>query len=101
MPEKIKPIVGSDAQQTTRSVPAKARELLQVRVGNLCLRSHSLKTGTEFCCQFSLIQTLIKKHKPKHPRKGKWLRLLQCVPFIYGTMKFICWLISNSDWSGR
>jgi plasmid maintenance system killer protein len=56
---------------------------------------HSIRVND----QFSLIQTLIKKHK--RPRKWKWLRLLQCVPFIYRTMKFICWLISNSDWNGR
>jgi hypothetical protein len=74
-------------------MPAKARELLQVRVGNFCLRFHSLKTGTEVCCQFCFIRIFIKKHK--RLRQGKWLRLLQCAPFICRTMECICWLISN------
>jgi len=93
--------IGSNAPATspatlnhnTRPMPAKARELLQVRVGNLRLRFHSFKTGTEVYCRFCFIRIFIKKHK--HPRKGKWLRLLQCVPFIYRTMECICWFISN------
>jgi hypothetical protein len=84
---------GGTPASNKRPMPVKARELLQVRVGNLRLRFHSLKTGTEVYCRFCFIRIFIKKHR--HPRKGKWLRLLQCVPFIYRTMKFICWLISN------
>ena len=63
-------------------------------MGNLCLRFHSPKTDTEVCCQFRFIRKFIKKHKTKHSRKGKWLRLLQCIPFIR-MMEFIFWLISN------
>jgi len=84
---------GGKAASKTRPQPVKVTERLQVRVGNLRLRFHSLKTGTEVYCQFCFIRIFIKKHK--RPRKGKWLRLLQCVPFIYRTMECICWLISN------
>jgi hypothetical protein len=85
---------GGTLASKTRLQPVKVTERLQVRVGNLlCLRFHSLKTGTEVYCQFCFIRIFIKKYK--RPRKGKWLRLLQCVSFIYRTMEFICWLISN------
>jgi hypothetical protein len=84
---------GGTPASKKRPQPANVTERLQVCMGNLCLRFRSLKTGTEVCCQFCFIRILIKKHK--HPCKGQWLRLLQCAPFIYRTMKFICWLISK------
>ncbi|MGA3144334.1 MAG: hypothetical protein ABSF10_15120 [Verrucomicrobiota bacterium] len=74
----ISPNIGSNATNKRRPMPAKARELFLVRVGNLRLRFHSLKTGTEVYCQFCFIRIFIKKHK--RPRKGKWLRLLECIP---------------------
>jgi hypothetical protein len=86
---------GGTSAGKTRPQPVKATERLQVRVGNVRLRFHSFKTGTEVYCQFSFIGIFIKKHKRPRPHKWKWLRWLQCVPFIYRTMKFICWFISN------
>jgi hypothetical protein len=53
MPEQIKPIVGSDAQQTTRPVPSKARELLQDQANGLPVWIRPPKQGVEFYSGFS------------------------------------------------
>jgi hypothetical protein len=45
--------VGSDAQQTTRPVPAKARELLTERTNGLPIWIRSPKNGTEHFTGFS------------------------------------------------
>ena len=48
MPEKNKPIVGSNARGTTRPVPAKARELLQDQSNGLPVWIRPPKQGVEF-----------------------------------------------------
>jgi hypothetical protein len=48
-----KQIEGNQAQQTTRSVSAKARELLQDQVNGLPIWIRSPKSGVEFYCGFS------------------------------------------------
>jgi hypothetical protein len=53
MPEKIKPIVGSNARQTTRPVPAKARELLNDQSNGLPVWIRPPKSGLEFYSGFS------------------------------------------------
>ena len=53
MPEKIKPIVGSNARQTTRPVPSKARELLDQQTNGRPEWIRSPKQGVEFYSGFS------------------------------------------------
>jgi hypothetical protein len=54
MAEKInEPSVGSNAPQTTRPVPAKARELLQDQAKGLPVWIRPPKTGVEFYSGFS------------------------------------------------
>jgi hypothetical protein len=53
MPKQIKPILGYQAQQTTRPVSAKARELLQPQTNGRPEWCRAPKRGVEFYSGFS------------------------------------------------
>src|ERR1035441_2763475 len=53
MPEQIKPIVGSNARETTRPVSAKARELLNDQSNGLPVWIRPPKNGVQHHCGFS------------------------------------------------